>query len=96
MCHFLKTLVATNASVAALGRTTLTHPGSKEWNSFYSPMFDEFDAVLKTTTPEGEFEMQLQTGSSLYPEYRIRSHAEAYYNLKKPEGLGQMWSIILI
>lgn len=31
-----KTLVATNAPAAALGMTTLTHPSSKEWNSFYS------------------------------------------------------------
>jgi hypothetical protein len=31
-------------------------------------MFNEFDTGLKETNPEGEFEMQLQIGSSLYPE----------------------------
>ena len=71
------------AAHGAFLRTIISHPATKEWNSFYSPMFNEFDAGLKTTNPEGEFEMQLQIGSSLYPEYRIRSHAEAYYNLKK-------------
>ena len=30
-----------------------------------------------------EFQAQLQLGSKLYPEYMIRSHAEAYYNLRK-------------
>jgi hypothetical protein len=72
---------------AFFSRTIISHPATKEWNSFYSPMFNEFDAGLKETNPEGEFEMQLQIGSSLYPEYRIRSHAEAYYNLKKTLGI---------
>jgi hypothetical protein len=31
--------------------------------------------------------MQIQIGSSLYPEYRIRSHAEAYYNLRRTLGI---------
>jgi hypothetical protein len=33
-----------------------------------------------------EIELQLQLGSKLFPEYPIRSSAEAFYNLKK--GLG--------
>ena len=76
-----------DAAVGTFRRSRVTHPATKEWNSFYSPMFNEFDAGLKETNPEGEFEMQLQIGSSLYPEYRIRSHAEAYYNLKKTLGI---------
>ena len=35
----------------------------------------------------GEFEFQLQLGSKLYPEYPIRSHAEAYYQLRKTLGV---------
>jgi hypothetical protein len=33
-----------------------------------------------------EFEFQLQLGSKLYPEYPIRSHAEAFYQLRKATG----------
>ena len=36
---------------------------------------------------EGEFEFQLQIGSKIYPEYPIRSHAEAYYQLRKMMGV---------
>ena len=43
--------------------------------------------ILKRTNNNGEFEFQLQIGSSLYPEYRIRSASEAYYNLKKCLGI---------
>ena len=34
----------------------------------------------------GEFEAQLQLGAKLYPEYPIRSHAEAFYQLRKTLG----------
>ena len=34
-----------------------------------------------------EFEFQLQIGSKLFPEYPIRSHNEAYYQLKKTLGV---------
>ncbi len=34
-----------------------------------------------------EFEFTLQIGSKLFPEYPIRSHAEAYYQLKKTLGV---------
>ncbi|MFM7985032.1 MAG: hypothetical protein ACKPKO_37505, partial [Candidatus Fonsibacter sp.] len=36
---------------------------------------------------DGEFEFHMQIGSKLYPEYPIRSHAEAYYQLRKTLGL---------
>ena len=42
---------------------------------------------LLTHNPEGEFELQLQIGSKLFPEYPIRSHNEAYYQLKKTLGI---------
>jgi hypothetical protein len=61
--------------------------GRKEWNNFYSPMqpyskggFNKFDS-------EGEFEFQLQLGSKLFSEYPIRSHAEAFYQLRKTLGV---------
>ena len=57
--------------------------GRKQWNDFYSPMHsysgnndDQYDV-------NGEFEMQLQLGSKLYPEYPVRSHNEMYYQLRK-------------
>ena len=37
--------------------------------------------------PNGEFEFQLQIGSKLFPEYPIRSHGEACYQLKKTLGV---------
>jgi hypothetical protein len=36
---------------------------------------------------DGKFEFQLQIGSKLFPEYPIRSHSEAYYQLKKTLGV---------
>ena len=36
---------------------------------------------------EGEFEFQLQLGSKLFSEYPIRSHAEAFYQLRKTLGV---------
>ena len=40
-----------------------------------------------THTPAGEFEYQLQIGSKLFPEYPIRSHNEAFYQLAKTLGV---------
>jgi hypothetical protein len=56
------------------------------WNNFFSPMQPENTTAL---TPEanGEFEFQLQIGSKLFPEYPIRSHNEAYYQLAKALGV---------
>ena len=36
---------------------------------------------------DGELEYQLQIGSKLFPEYPIRSHNEAYYQLCKTLGV---------
>ena len=70
-----------------LNRRNIDHVGSKVWNEFFSPMYSEYDLSPKVHTPEGEFEFQLQIGSFLFPEYRIRSHAEAFYNLQKTLGI---------
>ena len=47
---------------------------------------DKNDGTL-TIKSDAEFEFQLQVGSKLFPEYPIRSHQEAYYQLKKTLGV---------
>jgi hypothetical protein len=59
-----------------------TYIGRKPWNDFYSPMND-----YAGWNQDGEFEFQLQLGSKLYPEYPIRSHSEAFYQLRKTLGM---------
>ena len=61
--------------------------GRKEWNDFYSPMHAYAGGANNQFNSKGEFEFQLQLGSKLYPEYPIRSHAEAYYQLRKTLGV---------
>ena len=56
--------------------------GRKQWNDFYSPMGE-----YSFWNSDGEFEFQLQLGSKLYPEYPIRSHSEAFYQLRKTLGM---------
>ena len=58
----------------------------KFWNNFYSPAYNECKTAYNYDT-NGEFEFQLQIGSKLFPEYPIRSHAEAYYQLCKCLGV---------
>ena len=59
----------------------------KEWNSFYSPMEYYTGATLNSWDADGEIaDFQIQIGSKLFPEYPIRSHAEAYYQLRKTLG----------
>ncbi len=55
----------------------------KEWNSFYCPK--ENKPVFSSQSEIADFQIQL--GSKLYPEYPIRSHSEAYYQLKKALGM---------
>ena len=57
-------------------------PGRKSWNYFYSPM----QGYTKHQS-RGEFEFQVQLGAKLYPEYPIRSHSEAYYQMRKTLGV---------
>ena len=66
-------------------RATLTH--RKPWNDFFSPMHVDNKGGVYTHNSDGEFEFQLQIGSKLFPEYPIRSHNEAYYQLKKCLGV---------
>jgi hypothetical protein len=61
--------------------------GRKEWNEFYSPMQPYAKGAYNKFDSEGEFEFQLQLGSKLFPEYPVRSHAEAYYQLRKTLGV---------
>jgi len=62
-------------------------PGMKFWNDFFSPMWEKNYAGIWTHDPDGEFEFQLQIGSKLFPEYPVRSHNEAFYQLKKTLGV---------
>ena len=70
---------------SASGRDVLK--GRKAWNDFFSPMSGDNTTGTFTHNPNGEFEFQLQIGSKLFPEYPVRSHNEAYYQLKKTLGV---------
>jgi hypothetical protein len=61
--------------------------GRKFWNDFFSPMSVYDRQGFFKHVQEAEFEFQLQIGSKLFPEYPIRSHTEAYYQLKKTLGV---------
>ena len=65
----------------------LADPGCKSWNTFWSPMFAENGSGSYRHDENGEFRLSLQIGSKLFPEYPIRSHSEAYYQLKKTLGI---------
>ena len=43
--------------------------------------------TLAQFNSDGEFNFSVQIGSKLFPEYPIRSHSEAYYQLKKTLGV---------
>ena len=59
----------------------------KIWNSFYSPMNAFNEGELNVYDQSMEIaDFQVQIGSKLFPEYPIRSHAEAYYQLRKTLG----------
>ena len=79
--------------VTLIGSFKATNPADvknialRDWNNFYSPMRTYSESVLNQFDSNGEFEAQLQIGSKLYPEYPIRSHAEAYSQLVKTLGL---------
>ena len=62
----------------------------KSFNDFYSPMNDYSlgnNMVNMHYNQEGEFDFQMQIGSVRYPQNQIRSHTEAYYQLKKCLGI---------
>ena len=58
----------------------------KKWNSFYSPYESYAGATLNSFDKRGEFEAMVQVGSKKFPETEIRSHQEAYYQLRKTLG----------
>ncbi len=61
--------------------------GRKSWNDFNSPMsIANFNRTTDKHNLDGEFEVQIQTASKLFPKCPIRSHNEAYYQLKKAFG----------
>ena len=81
----LKSVFVTLHKDYELGRGE--HGGRKLWNDFVSPGYIEnLDGILELGSGQ-EFEFQLQVGSKLFPEYPIRSHNEAYYQLKKTLGV---------
>ena len=66
---------------------TIPNDGRKVWNDFFSPMHVYNAEGYFKHVQDAEFEFQLQIGSKLFPEYPIRSHNEAYYQLKKTLGV---------
>ena len=71
---------------AVPGGDLATNLGTKEWNDFFSPMYEYAKGADNQFNSDGEFEAQFQLGAKLYPEYPIRSHAEAFYQLRKTLG----------
>ena len=58
----------------------------KTWNSFYSPYEALAGSTMNSFDKNGEFEAMVQVGSKKFPETEIRSHGEAYYQLRKTLG----------
>ena len=56
--------------------------GRKPWNDFYSPTRSYAGGGTDRYSANGEFEAWIQLGSKLYPEYPIRGHSEAFYQLQ--------------
>ena len=67
-------------------KTDLISPVYKKFNSFYSPMFND-DKALILVGDANEIEFSVTLGSKMYPEQPIRSHSEAYYQLRKTLGV---------
>ena len=71
-----------------LDTNVASHIKYKPWNSFYSPYeYYAGDGEMNIFNADGEIaDFQVQIGSKLFPEYPIRSHQEAYYQLRKALG----------
>ena len=64
----------------------------KWWNDFYHPAYNH-----NPLQASDEVEIQLQIGSKYFPEYPIKSAAEAFYQLRKTLGIqGSSWHGIAI
>ena len=59
----------------------------RKWNDFFSPLSDNNYAGALPSLRDGEFDFGLQIGSTRFPIYPVRSHAEGYYQLKKCLGI---------
>ncbi len=60
---------------------------NKFWNNFWSPNAGTGGNDFLTHTGEKFSHIQLQIGSKLFPEYPIKTHAEAFYTLRKAFGI---------
>ena len=83
----LKSVFCTfDQAITTAKRATLTDKHidlwGKNWNNFHHPM----SYVSGHYDSDWEMEMQLQIGSKMYPEYPVRSVAEAFYQLRKCMG----------
>ena len=67
--------------VSLYKQDAVQHPNRKEVNYFWHPMGSAAYNQYK------ELEFQMQIGSKLFPEYPIRSLAEAFYQLRKSLGI---------
>ena len=63
-----------------------TDSSNKVANYFYHPMIGGYDK-------DAEVEFQLQLGSAVFPQYPIRSLAEAFYSLRKTLGIANSGSL---
>ncbi len=66
--------------------TRATHY-KKVWNNFWSPNAGKGTTTTLTHTQERFHHFQLQIGAKLFPEYPIKTHAEAFYSLRKALGI---------
>ena len=66
------------------GHTDVYEPFNKEWAAGYHPMLAG-DGLYHNA--DEEIEYQIQLGAKLYPEYPVRSCAEAFAQLRKTVGL---------
>ena len=61
---------------------------NKQFNNFWSPLAGSGITAYANRDPENEIKrLQLQIGSKLFPEYSTKSHAEAFYSLRKALGV---------
>jgi len=61
---------------------------NKRFNNFWSPLVGNgLTSVLTHDVDKENKHLQVQIGSKLIPEYPIKSHAEAFYSLRKALGI---------
>ena len=61
---------------------------NKSYNSFWSPMSGDNETNYTWNRNADDIQrLQVQIGSKLFPEYPIKSHAEAFYSLRKALGV---------